>query len=197
MFTYYHEVQWHSPQGNFTRDTPAINQYDKLEKHFPIISFKSSRGKWVNCCYMRVIFTHILQNYLIDNVTAIVLKPVKLPHWLIWANISHWFLLIYDMTTTKQSMTNVFLMGHVVCVRWDGSQQAVLETWEVVIINSLVVSLCLSSRLSVLTGHLFWMGMSPPLSQRQIQLLFSVWCKQTLSDKCNTCNSLWWNRIEF
>ena len=42
------EVQWQSPEGNFTRNASAINYYNQLENHLPKLSFKSPRGQWVN-----------------------------------------------------------------------------------------------------------------------------------------------------
>ena len=40
------EVQWHSSEGNFARDTSAINHWNYLENYFSKISFKSPRGQW-------------------------------------------------------------------------------------------------------------------------------------------------------
>ena len=41
-------VQWHSYQGNFTRDASTINHWNPLENYIPKISFKLPRGQWVN-----------------------------------------------------------------------------------------------------------------------------------------------------
>ena len=40
--------QWHSSEGNFTRDTSTINQFNYLENYLSQISFKFPRGQWVN-----------------------------------------------------------------------------------------------------------------------------------------------------
>ena len=42
------KVQWHSSEGSFTRDTPAINHSSKLENYINKVSFISPRGQWVN-----------------------------------------------------------------------------------------------------------------------------------------------------
>ena len=41
------ELQRQSPEGNFTRDTSAINYWNYLEHHISKISFRSPRGQWV------------------------------------------------------------------------------------------------------------------------------------------------------
>ena len=41
-------VQWHSSEGNFTRNNSAIDHWNKLENFLAKISFISPRGQWVN-----------------------------------------------------------------------------------------------------------------------------------------------------
>ena len=45
------KVQWHSSEGNFSRDISAINHWNQLEIYFSKISFKSPRGQWVKILY--------------------------------------------------------------------------------------------------------------------------------------------------
>ena len=42
------EVQWHSYQGNFTRDASTINHLNPFENYISKISFIFPRGQWVN-----------------------------------------------------------------------------------------------------------------------------------------------------
>ena len=42
------KVQWHSYQGNFTRDASAINHLNPFENYIFQILFKFPRGQWVN-----------------------------------------------------------------------------------------------------------------------------------------------------
>ena len=41
------EVQWHSYQGNFTRDASTINHWNPIENYISKISFKFPRPQWV------------------------------------------------------------------------------------------------------------------------------------------------------
>ena len=47
------KIQWHSSEGNFTRDILAINHIRLLENYVSKISIKSPRGRWVKniSCY--------------------------------------------------------------------------------------------------------------------------------------------------
>ena len=49
------DVQWQSSEGNFTRDTPTINQWSYLENYLSKISLKSPRHQWVNPCHCIVV----------------------------------------------------------------------------------------------------------------------------------------------
>ena len=40
-------IQWHSFEGNFTRDTPAINYWNKLDNYLPKMALKTPRGQWI------------------------------------------------------------------------------------------------------------------------------------------------------
>ena len=40
------EVQWHSYQGNFTRDASIISHWNPFENYISKISFKFPRGQW-------------------------------------------------------------------------------------------------------------------------------------------------------
>ena len=42
------KVQWHSVEGNLTRDSSPFNHENKLENYLSKILFKSPRGQWVN-----------------------------------------------------------------------------------------------------------------------------------------------------
>ena len=42
------KVEWHSSMGKFTRDNSAINHWNYLENWISKISFKFTRGQWVN-----------------------------------------------------------------------------------------------------------------------------------------------------
>ena len=42
------KVHWHSSEGNFAKDTSAINHYNQLENNFFQISIKSTWDPWVN-----------------------------------------------------------------------------------------------------------------------------------------------------
>ena len=42
------KVQWHSVEGNLTKDSSLINHYNKFENYLSKFLFKSPRGQWVN-----------------------------------------------------------------------------------------------------------------------------------------------------
>ena len=42
------KVQWHSVEGDLTKDSSPINQWNKLKKYLSRIVFKSNRGQCVN-----------------------------------------------------------------------------------------------------------------------------------------------------
>ena len=47
VLSYQHLGPVYSSEGNFTRDTPANNNWDQLENYISKISFQSPRGQWV------------------------------------------------------------------------------------------------------------------------------------------------------
>ena len=63
------EVQWHSYQGNFTRDASTMNHWNPFENYTSKISFKFPRGQWVKL-WLRTLAT--------ENLPAQQVKPVWL-----------------------------------------------------------------------------------------------------------------------
>ena len=69
------KVQWHSSECNFTRDTSAISQWNKLENYLSKILFQSPWGQWVNSQGMYL----FSQNISAATSDGLRLTPYR--HW--------------------------------------------------------------------------------------------------------------------
>ena len=59
-------MQWHSSEPNFTRDTSAINHWNKLENYLSKISFFYPKGQWFElfvACRLHVIYVRVHIDY--------------------------------------------------------------------------------------------------------------------------------------
>ena len=56
------DVLWHSSEGNFTRDTSAINKIS-LKYYLSKISFKSPRGQWIRLSHVTITEAITLQHH--------------------------------------------------------------------------------------------------------------------------------------
>ena len=66
--------QWHSSDGSFTRDAPAINHSNYFENHLYKILLKSVRGQWVKGPYSWVI---TLTDIMSQNKLGVVMNNTK------------------------------------------------------------------------------------------------------------------------
>ena len=75
--------QWHSVEGNLTRDSSPFNHYNKLEDYLSKILFKSLRGQWVNSLWpCDAIWRRSTLSSLVDKLMArrsLIAKPSPEP----------------------------------------------------------------------------------------------------------------------
>ena len=76
------KIQWHSFEGNFTRDTSAINHENLFENYMSKISLKFTRGQGVNCMFTWAINQHSYQSY--PDIIAAVWCNMILHSTLLW-----------------------------------------------------------------------------------------------------------------
>ena len=82
------KVQWHSPEGNFTRDTSNNSHQVCLENHFLEMSLKSPRGQWVmpvshllyKCSTQCLLCVYINFKSLIERLFGLIPRPTSRPH---------------------------------------------------------------------------------------------------------------------
>ena len=79
------KVQWHSSEGNFTRDTSNINHQICLENHFLKMSLKSPRGQWVmpvshplyKCSTQCLLCVYINFKSVIERLFCLIPRPTS------------------------------------------------------------------------------------------------------------------------
>ena len=102
------KVQWHSSECNFTRDTSAISQWNKLENYLSKILFQSPWGQWVNSQGMYL----VLPEYFSCNIRWVKTDTISTLEIFKTCTLTAFYTSIYDTVVKWMAIRYVCIHKH-------------------------------------------------------------------------------------